>query len=65
VGGRPKQPREFGRRFWAGIRDGLLVEEAAVRAGMSQTWGRRTFREAGGVNPTSLAGPVGRLRVVV
>ena len=60
MGGRPKQPREFGRRFWAGIRDGLLVEEAAVRAGMSQTWGRRTFREAGGVNPTSLAGPVGR-----
>jgi transposase, IS30 family len=60
VGGRPKQPREFDRRFWAGIRDGLLVEQAAVGAGMSQTWGRRTFREAGGVNPTRVAGPVGR-----
>ena len=27
---------------------------------MSVTWGRRTFREAGGVNPTRAAGPAGR-----
>lgn len=27
---------------------------------MSVTWGRGTFREAGGVNPTRVAGPVGR-----
>ena len=58
--GRPRQPREFDRRFWAGVRAGLLVEDAAVAAGMSVTWGRRAFREAGGVNPTRAAGPVGR-----
>lgn len=58
--GRPRHPREFERRFWAGVRAGLLIENAAVGAGMSVTWGRRLFREAGGVNPTRLAGPVGR-----
>ena len=29
-------------------------------AGMSSTWGRPTFRKAGGVNPTRVAGPAGR-----
>lgn len=58
--GRPMQPREFHRRFWAGIREGLLIDEAAVRAGMSPTWGQKTFRKAGGVNPTRVAGPAGR-----
>jgi transposase, IS30 family len=58
--GRPKHPREFDRRFWAGIRAGLLVEDAAVSAGMSVTWGRRTFRKAGGVNPIHPVGPAGR-----
>ncbi len=58
--GRPKHPREFDRRFWAGVRAGLGVEAAAVVAGMSETWGRSTFRKAGGVNPTRAAGPVGR-----
>ena len=60
MGARPKCPREFDRRFWAGIREGLVSEDAARAAGMSATWGRRTFRKAGGVNPTRVAGPVGR-----
>jgi IS30 family transposase len=58
--GRPKKPREFDRRFWAGIREGLVIDEAAVRAGMSPTWGQRTFRKAGGVNPTRVSGLSGR-----
>ena len=60
MAGRPKQPREFERGFWAGIREGLLVEDAARAAGMSPTWGKVTFREAGGVNPTRAGDPVGR-----
>ena len=35
MGGRPKQPLEFERRFWSGIRAGLGVEDAAVAAGVS------------------------------
>ena len=58
--GRPKRPREFDRRFWAGIRAGLGVEASAIAAGMSESWGRSTFRKAGGVNPTRATAPVGR-----
>jgi IS30 family transposase len=58
--GRPKHPREFDRRFWVGVRLGLSIEAAALDAGMSETWGRRTFRKAGGVNPTRAAAPTGR-----
>ena len=58
--GRPKRPREFDRRFWAGIRAGLGVEAAAVAAGMSESWGRSMFRKAGGVNPTRATARVGR-----
>jgi hypothetical protein len=60
VGGRPKHPLEFDRRFWAGVRGGLSIEDAARGVGMSETWGRRTFRKAGGVNPTRAAGLAGR-----
>ena len=60
MGARPKCPREFDRRFWVGIREGLLPADAARAAAMSATWGRRTFRKAGGVNPTRVAGPAGR-----
>jgi IS30 family transposase len=60
VKGRPEHPREFDRRFWVGIRAGLGLEAAAVDAGMSVTSARRRFRKAGGVNPTRVAGPVGR-----
>ena len=60
MGGRPKFPLEFERRFWAGVRAGLSIEDAALGAGMSETWGRRRFRKAGGVNPTRPAGLAGR-----
>jgi IS30 family transposase len=51
---------EFHHRFWSGVREGLIVEDAALAAGMSVSAGRRAFRKAGGVNPTRVAGPVGR-----
>jgi transposase, IS30 family len=60
MGARPKCPREFDRRFWAGIREGLPAGDAGRGAGMSASWGERTLRKAGGVNPTRVAGPVGR-----
>ncbi len=60
MGARPKCPREFDRRFWAWIREGLVPEAAGLAAGMSESWGRRTFRKAGGVNPTRVAGLLGR-----
>lgn len=58
--GRPKHPRELDRRFWAGVCAGLSVEDAAEAAGVSRECGQRRFRDAGGVNPTRLVGPVGR-----
>jgi transposase, IS30 family len=60
MGARPKCPREFDRRFWGWIREGLVPEDAGLAVGMSASWGRRTFGKAGGVNPTRVAGPVGR-----
>ena len=58
--GRPRRPRELDRRFWAGVRAGLSVEAAAEAVGVSREWGQRRFRDAGGVNPTRVVGPVGR-----
>lgn len=58
--GRPRYPRELERRLWVGIRGGLRLEEAALRAGMSYTSAKRAFRQAGGVNPTGVVGPAGR-----
>ena len=55
-----RRARELDRRFWAGIRVGLSIEEAARAVGMGQSTARRRFAEAGGVNPTRVAGPVGR-----
>ena len=60
MAGRPKHPREFDRRFWAEIRAGRTVKAAAAEAGVSARWAQRTFRNAGGVNPTRVAGPTGR-----
>jgi IS30 family transposase len=57
---RPPFPFEVRRRFWQAIRAGHGVEAAAAAAGASAGWGRRVFRDAGGVNPTRVAGPVGR-----
>ena len=56
---KPDLPREHERRFWQGIRAGLSVDEAAVSAGASWSWGRRVFVRFGGVNPTTTAEPVG------
>ena len=56
---KPDLPREHERRFWRGIRAGLSVDEAAVLAGASWSWGRRIFVRFGGVNPTTTAEPVG------
>jgi IS30 family transposase len=42
------------------VRAGLGVADAAVAAGASSGWGKRVFREAGGVIPVSRADPVGR-----
>jgi IS30 family transposase len=46
--------------FWQRIRAGFSIEEASSEIGVSVTWGRRVFREAGGVNPVRGAGPAGR-----
>jgi transposase, IS30 family len=57
---KPDLPREHERRFWQAIRAGLSVDEAAVLAGASWSWGRRIFVRFGGVNPTSITEPEGR-----
>jgi transposase, IS30 family len=58
--GRPKFPKQLERSFWARIRAGSGVEDACKEAGVSLRWGREVFRNAGGVNPTRVAGPSGR-----
>jgi transposase, IS30 family len=58
--GRPKFPKQLERSFWARIRAGSGVEDACREAGVSLRWGREVFRNAGGVNPTRVAGPSGR-----
>ena len=60
MGARPKCPREFDCRRWAGICEGPLTGDAGLGVAMSASWGRRTFRRADGVNPTRVVGPVGR-----
>ena len=57
---RPRFAHEVHRRFWHGIRAGLSIEGAGVAAGASASWGKRVFREAGGVSPIRVREPVGR-----
>ena len=57
---KPDLPREHERRFWQGIRAGLSVDEAAISAGGSWSWGRRIFVRLGGVNPTKTIEPFGQ-----
>ncbi len=57
---KPDLPREHERRFWQGLRAGLSVNDSAVAAGGSWSWGRRIFVRFGGVNPTSISEPEGR-----
>src|SRR3954447_26137721 len=51
VGGRPAIPVAVQREFWAAIRSGMVVGEAAARVGVSITVGWRWFRQVGGVMP--------------
>ena len=57
---KPDLPREHERRFWQGVRAGLSVNDSAMAAGGSWSWGRRIFVRFGGVNPTSITEPEGR-----
>ena len=54
--GRPRLPVEWEGEFWRAIRSGHFVEDAAVRAGVSPTTGKRWFRHRGGVMPPVEAG---------
>src|SRR3954464_11857183 len=47
----PIAGRDERRRFWAAIAAGLVSEEAAVQAGVSQAVGTRWFGKAGGMPP--------------
>ena len=38
-------------RFWAAVARGVMIEDAAIEAGVSSPVGFRWFRHAGGVNP--------------
>lgn len=59
MGGR-RCPREWVRVFWRERLVGVPVEEAAARAGVSATAGRRWVAETGGVIPGDLDGGCGR-----
>ena len=58
--GRPKFPVELRRRFWDGVRRGLLVQEAAAAVGVSRSAAQDWFVEVGGVNPYDAQGVTGR-----
>ena len=51
VGGRPAIPVAVQREFWAAVRSGMVVAEAASCAGVSITVAWRWFRHVGGVMP--------------
>lgn len=57
---KPALPPEHERRFMQAIRTGLSVDDAAVLAGASWSWGRMLFVKPGGVNPTAMAELAGR-----
>jgi IS30 family transposase len=52
--GRPSLPVDIQRRFWALVRDGEVVGDAADALGVSRTVAWRWFRNAGGVMPALL-----------
>ena len=60
MGGRPRVPSQVRWLFWQRIRAGISVETASAEFGFTGAWGRDLLRQAGGVNPTRAAGPVGR-----
>lgn len=49
--GRPRIPIAVQRDFWAAVRSGSVVAEAAQRAGVSETVAWGWFRQVGGVMP--------------
>jgi IS30 family transposase len=49
--GRPALPVELQRLFWARIREGEILDDAARLVGVSKSVALRWFREAGGVMP--------------
>jgi IS30 family transposase len=59
----PVLPGALRDRFWAGIRLGLSITDAAVAAGVSPFTGKRWYRERGGVLPPAppVRGPRPRL----
>src|SRR5215212_5183641 len=57
MGGRPRMPREFERRFWRLIGEGWVTGRAAAKVGVSANTGERWFAEGGGMAPLSLAEP--------
>src|SRR5690606_8109349 len=61
--GRPRAASAVRRRFWDGIRVGLLIEEAAELAGVSGSAGRKWFRQRGGVAPRASTPAVKRPRL--
>jgi IS30 family transposase len=58
--GRYPLPLEVRRRFWQGIRSGLLIEESAAVLGVSPTLARVWFRSVGGVIPSIVEEPGGQ-----
>jgi IS30 family transposase len=58
--GAPAHRREVEREFWREISKGLLAEEAALAAGVSQAVGARWFRHRGGMPSIGLAPLSGR-----
>jgi transposase, IS30 family len=60
VYGRARLSREVERGFWRSIREGMVIEDAALLAGIEKTLGQRWFRQAGGMSPLSLNEPSGR-----
>jgi IS30 family transposase len=55
IGGRPAIPIAVQRKFWAAIRSGMVVAEAASCAGVSITVAWRWVRHVGGVMPPDFA----------
>jgi len=51
IGGRPAIPMAVQRDFWAAVRSGMVVAEAAASVGVSITVAWRWFRHVGGVMP--------------
>jgi transposase, IS30 family len=58
--GQPGHRREFERRFWDRVAEGMLPSEAGVAVGVSAVVGSRWFRQGGGMSPYSWPAPSGR-----